>query len=102
MDFTFTTDMQIDDARYSELELRIDRLLELSIKHEQEREEASDLIETLFTENQSLHFELDNSRNDFEANHSNQMTIVNSAFDELKYELNRSNEISSLHLYIVL
>ncbi len=95
MDFTNSNEMQIDEARYAELEMRIDKLLELNIKHEQERDEAFSLIETLYSENQSLRFELDNSRNDYETSHNNQITILNSAVDELKAELDKSSEISS-------
>jgi len=51
--------MQAYEVRYAELEARIDKLLDLRIKQDQERSEALSLIEALCAENQSLRFELD-------------------------------------------
>jgi len=61
--------MQAYEVRYAELEARIDKLLDLRIKQDQERSEALSLIEALCAENQSLRFELDKcQRNSAELN----------------------------------
>ena len=95
MDFNtsgYSTNDMPQELYRAELEARVNRLLELSIIHE---EGTSKIIEALNTDNQGMRFELDNMRNDNEANCSHLEGISMKVIEDLRKELDKANDLTS-------